>query len=61
MKESRAKFSISERRSVLKVLGVGATLALPGWALGENSLWAPEELPVTPQQTEGPFYPAKTI
>lgn len=61
MKCSRSKFSLAERRNVLKVLGAGATLTLPGWALAKNSLWVPEDLPLTPQQTEGPFYPAPTI
>jgi len=50
-----------QRRSVLKTIAAGATLALPGWSLANNSLWMPEDLPLTPQQTEGPFYPEKTI
>ncbi|MEM7456417.1 MAG: intradiol ring-cleavage dioxygenase [Planctomycetota bacterium] len=54
--------SIIDRRKVLRVLAAGSTLAVPGWALGKNSLWMPqEELAVTPQQTEGPFYPDPTI
>lgn len=61
MKESRSKFTLAERRNVLKYLGAAATLALPGWVLGENALWVPEDLPITPQQTEGPFYPETTI
>lgn len=61
MKHSRSKFSLTERRNVLKVLGAGATLALPGWVLGKGALWIPEDLPLTPQQTEGPFYPDPTI
>lgn len=55
------RFSVKERRNILKVLAAGATLAIPGWALGRNSIWMPEDLPVTPQQTEGPFYPETTI
>lgn len=55
------QMSSVERRNVLKVLAAGATLAVPGWAFAENSLWMPEDLPLTPQQTEGPFYPEKTI
>ena len=50
-----------QRRDVLRTLAASATLALPGWALARNSLWMPEDLPLTPQQTEGPFYPEKTI
>ena len=49
------------RRRFLQFLGAGATLAFPGWVLGKNSLWMPEELPVTPTQTEGPFYPETSI
>jgi protocatechuate 3,4-dioxygenase beta subunit len=49
------------RRRFLQFLGAGTTLAFPGWALGKNSLWMPEELPVTPTQTEGPFYPETSI
>lgn len=52
---------LNHRRQFLSALGAGATLALPGWALGSNSLWMPQELPVTPTQTEGPFYPETTI
>lgn len=50
-----------QRRNFLQVLGVGATLAIPGWVLGDNSIWMPEDLAVTPSQTEGPFYPETTI
>ena len=60
MKINRVHFSIEERRNVLKVLAAGATLALPGWSK-QNLLFLPDELPVTPQQTEGPFYPKPTI
>ena len=66
MKSSRSKFSLAERSNVLKVLGAGAAFTLPGWVLAKNSfannsLWVPDDLPLTPQQTEGPFYPAPTI
>ena len=50
-----------ERRFFLRTLAAGSTLALPGWTFGKNSLWLPEELPLTPTQTEGPFYPQPTI
>lgn len=51
-----------QRRSFLRTLAAGATLALPGWALASNRLWMPtDDLPFTPQQTEGPFYPQPTI
>jgi protocatechuate 3,4-dioxygenase beta subunit len=49
------------RRRFLQFLGAGTTLAFPGWVLGKNSLWMPEELPLTPTQTEGPFYPETSI
>ena len=55
------KFSNLDRRRILKVIAAGATLALPGWALGKSSVWVPEDLTLTPQQTEGPFYPQPTI
>ena len=67
MKHSRTHFTNLERRNVLKVLLAGSTLALPNWVLGQNSIWAPtstqdsDELALTPSQTEGPFYPDKTI
>ncbi len=49
------------RRLFLQTLAAGSTLTLPGWVLGKNALWVPEELPLTPVQTEGPFYPQPTI
>lgn len=43
---------------MLQVLTGGMALALPGWTLRKNGLWMPDDLlPVTPSQTEGPFYP----
>lgn len=37
-------------------------MMIPGWALAKNELWMPEDdLPLTPQQVEGPFYPETTI
>lgn len=54
-------FSISDRRSILKFLAAGATLSIPGWVYGKNSIWVPEDLPLTPQQTAGPFYPETSI
>lgn len=45
------------RRQFLSLLGAGATLAIPGWVLGQEGIL----LPVTPRQTEGPFYPETTI
>lgn len=50
-----------ERRRFLLTLSAGASLLVPGWVMADNSLWMPDDLPVTPQQTEGPFYPEKTI
>ncbi len=61
MNDTDRKFTLADRRNVLRTLGVAATLAFPGWVMGKSSLWVPEDLPVTPQQTEGPFYPRKSI
>lgn len=61
VKNSSTTHSITERRNILKALAAGATLAVPGWALANNALWMPEDLPLTPHQTEGPFYPETTI
>jgi len=50
------------RRRFLEILTGGMTLTLPGWIVGKNGLWLPdEELPLTPSQTEGPFYPDISI
>lgn len=54
-------FSTIDRRNILKFLVAGSTLAIPGWVYGRNSLWIPKDLPLTPQQTEGPFYPETSI
>ena len=53
--------SLFDRRNVLKTIASAATLAMPGWVLGANSIWIPEDLTPTPRQTEGPFYPQPTI
>lgn len=50
-----------ERRRFLTTLSAGATMLIPGWALADNCLWMPDDLPPTPQQTEGPYYPQPTI
>ncbi|MEO1526400.1 MAG: protocatechuate 3,4-dioxygenase [Planctomycetota bacterium] len=49
------------RRRFLKTLAAGATLSIPGWSAASGSLYLPEELPLTPRQTEGPFYPETSI
>lgn len=50
------------RRSFLGVLAGGMTLSLPGWALGRCGLWLPgDDLPLTPRQNDGPFYPETAI
>jgi len=59
MTDKNSPLGLVERRLILKALG--ASLVLPNWVLGENSLWVPDDLAVTPQQTEGPFYPQPTI
>jgi len=61
MKSSKALFSLVERRNVLKTLAAGAAFSIPGWVLGKGAIWVPEDLPLTPQQIEGPFYPEKSI
>ncbi len=54
---------LSNRRIFLQMLSGGIAVALPGWSLAKSGLWTPmdEELPLTPAQTEGPFYPETTI
>lgn len=51
------------RRRFLGLLTAGAALTLPvGWVCAEDSkLWIPDDLPLTPSQTEGPFYPVPSI
>ncbi len=49
------------RRRFLQTLAAGTTLALPGWILAKNTIWVPQDLALTPMQTEGPFYPETTI
>ncbi len=55
--------SLMRRRRFLKILATGATLALPAhWAYSATShLWLRDDLPLTPQQTEGPYYPIPSI
>lgn len=61
------KFSDSkphlERRRFLKILSAGVFLTLPvGWTQAEESnLWLPDDLPLTPRQVKGPFYPVPSI
>lgn len=61
MSNDIGKLGPQGRRRFLQTLAAGTTLALPGWVLGKNMLWVPQELPLTPMQTEGPFYPETTI
>ena len=49
------------RRRFLQTLAAGATMSIPGWSVASGSLYLREELPLTPRQTEGPFYPEKSI
>lgn len=57
-----------ERRRFLKILTMGAALGIPvGWGCSSDSdLIIPDPIvpggiPLTPAQTEGPFYPVPTI
>ena len=61
MKKTTELATLIGRRDVLRLIAAGTTLAFPGWALSEKSIWIPEDLPLTPQQTEGPFYPQPSI
>ncbi len=61
MKENKSKFTLEQRRKVLQFLAAGATLTLPGWTMAGSIYKPTEDLAVTPQQTEGPFYPQPTI
>ncbi len=55
-------FFQAHRRRFLQLLTGGISFAVPGWALAGNGLWRPDEdLPLTPAQTEGPFYPVPSI
>lgn len=49
------------RRRFLQTLAAGATLSIPGWSFANSSLYLPDDLPLTPVQTSGPFYPEVTI
>lgn len=53
--------NLLQRRRFLQTLALGSSMAIPGWVLGKNLLWVPDDLPLTPQQVEGPFYPEKSI
>ena len=61
MNDKQDVVSLVGRRNFVKFLAAGTTLAFPGWVRGAGSIWVPEDLDVTPQQTEGPFYPNPTI
>lgn len=61
MQKNTENLTTVGRRRFLQFLGAGATFAFPGWVLGKNALWVPENLPLTPTQTEGPFYPEVPI
>lgn len=53
-----------ERRRFLKILGAGATLMIPvGWKCAEGSdlVLPDDDLPLTPSQAVGPFYPIPSI
>jgi protocatechuate 3,4-dioxygenase, beta subunit len=53
---------LANRRLFLQMLSGGMTIALPGWSQSAQGLWVPEDdLPATPSQTEGPFYPDTAI
>lgn len=54
---------LAHRRRFLQVLSGSMALSLPGWSLSAQGLWAPddEDLPLTPKQTEGPYYPETAI
>ncbi len=49
------------RRRFLQTLAAGTTMAIPGWSLAGSSLYLPDDLPLTPVQTSGPFYPEIVI
>jgi protocatechuate 3,4-dioxygenase beta subunit len=62
MATSHVRGSLFERRRFLSVLSGGLAVAVPGWGMAATGLWLPDELlPVTPTQTEGPFYPETAI
>ncbi len=50
------------RRRFVGLLTGAVAVTLPGWQVAANGFWMPsDELPVTPTQTEGPFYPETPI
>ena len=60
--------NLLERRRFLKILTAGAAIGIPvGWGCSSDSDMVvpdpviPGNLPLTPAQTEGPFYPVPTI
>lgn len=56
-----ANFSVG-RRFFLQAVSGGVAVSLAGWAMARNGLWMPgDDLPLTPVQTEGPFYPETVI
>lgn len=53
---------LASRRMFVQMISGGIALSLPGWSLAKSGLWTPDEdLPLTPPQTEGPFYPEAAI
>jgi protocatechuate 3,4-dioxygenase, beta subunit len=53
---------LANRRLFMQMLSGGLAISLPGWSMAKG-LWVPEdkELPMTPSQTDGPFYPETAI
>ena len=49
------------RRLFLNTLTAGAALSIPGWSIAASNFYLPQDLPLTPDQTEGPFYPEVDI
>ncbi len=53
---------LASRRLFLQMISGSLAISLPGWSMGATGLWVPEDdLPLTPAQTEGPFYPETQI
>jgi protocatechuate 3,4-dioxygenase beta subunit len=50
------------RRHFIQALSGGLACTIPGWSMAANGLLMPtDDLPLTPAQTEGPFYPETAI
>ena len=55
--QAKSHYPLNSRRRFMQVLSGSVAWSLPNWSLAATGLWVPDELPVTPSQGQGPFYP----